>query len=461
MKKRIFIMACITLAVAFSACGKEGGEPAATPTPRIVTATPTPTNTPTPTDTPKPTNTPTPTPDLFNGDPYFEPTTNFEKKLGNYYLSVFEKGLLSTGNSYRLREKLAAAQRGEEITVAYFGGSVTVGEASTERTPQGYKKGYAYISYEYIRDTYGTGDNVKYINSAISGTGSDLGMVRADEDILAYKPDIIFIEFAVNNDQTLYNRQTYEGLIRKFLKAENEPAVILLFSAATYAGANQDYMKPMGTYYDLPMVSMKNALSTAQNMMQIKWSDFSGDSVHPKTDGHKLYAKLIAYMIKEAVKDTTDTGYTMPGEPSLKGWDLYEEAVMINNLNTEGYIKSLGCFEAVATTSSASESQHSVALKKGWTRQANSGSEPLRIEINCSSFSVVVKQANGADKALEVYVDGKLRPLVLTQKSGAWNNPVTSLVFVADEPGDHVIEIKPAADSVGTTQTILGMAYTR
>ena len=36
------------------------------------------------------------------------------------------------------------------------------------------------------------------LNAVISGTGSDLGAFRVSEQLLKYKPDLIFIEFAVN-----------------------------------------------------------------------------------------------------------------------------------------------------------------------------------------------------------------------------------------------------------------------
>ncbi|MCR5585139.1 MAG: SGNH/GDSL hydrolase family protein [Lachnospiraceae bacterium] len=466
MKKKICILTCISLflgAVALG-CGGSNGS-GATPTPWIVTATPTPhvaTATPTSANTPTPTLSPTPEPDLFNGDHYFEAQTALETKLGKYYNRIFTNGLLSTGNSYRLREKLTKAQNGEEIVICYLGGSVTEGEGSTERTPQGYKKGYAYMSYEYIRDKYGKGDNVKYVNAAISGTGSDLGMVRADEDVLSYDPDIIFVEFAVNNDNSVYNKMTYEGLIRKFLKAENEPAVILLFSAATYAGQTQNYMKPMGTYYDLPMVSMKTALDVPQNLKVIEWKDFSNDTVHPKTDGHKLYAKLVAYLIDKAVEDTSATEYTFVEKPSVNGYDLYDEAVMIDNSNTEGLVKETGSFKAGTTRFSSTGNSDNHALTNGWSRAANSGSDGLKIDLTCSSFSVVIKQINSPmETSLDVYVDGKLKTTILTSKSGAWNNPVTTLVYVADAAGQHEIVIKPSAGSEGSGQTVLAFAYTK
>ena len=462
MKKALFTLACFTALIAVSGCGNAEKNPAATPTPWVITATPTPTNT--PTSTPTPTDTPTPTPivDIFDGEAYFAPSTSLEKKLAQYYNNFFEKGLLSTGNTYRLREKLEKAKNGEETTVCYLGGSVTEGEGSSERTPQGYKKGYAYMSYEYIRDNYGNGDNIKYVNAAISGTGSDLGVVRADEDVLSYNPDIIFIEFAVNNDTSIFNKMTYEGLVRKCLKAENEPAVILLFSDATYAGATQVYMKTIGTNYELPMVSVRTGLETPKAREFILWSDFSADSVHPKTDGHKLYAKLIAYMIKKSMEDTSYTEYVFNEDASVKAWATYESTTMIDHNDAKGAVVETGCFTAERTNFSSTGNSDNHALLNGWTRKANSGSDGMKVDLTCQHFVIVTKCVRSSkETSLDVYVDGELKKTIQTTKSDAWNQPVTTLIINSDDVKHHEIVIKPTAGSEGTAQTILALAYTK
>ena len=40
------------------------------------------------------------------------------------------------------------------------------------------------------------GDNVEYVNAGLSGTASALGNLRVQRDVLAYEPDIVFIEYA-------------------------------------------------------------------------------------------------------------------------------------------------------------------------------------------------------------------------------------------------------------------------
>ena len=43
------------------------------------------------------------------------------------YQAMIAKSLLSTGNNQRLKNAIEKAKRGEEITIAYIGGSITQG----------------------------------------------------------------------------------------------------------------------------------------------------------------------------------------------------------------------------------------------------------------------------------------------------------------------------------------------
>ncbi|MCQ2506524.1 MAG: SGNH/GDSL hydrolase family protein [Lachnospiraceae bacterium] len=442
--------------------------PTATPTVApLNTATPTvkPTNTPRPTNTPKPTNTPTPTfiPEPDPDGEFFNASSALDKKLGAYYAGVLTDAEVSKGNAYRLSKKLDAAKEGAETTVLFLGGSVTEGSNASERTPKGYQKGYAYITFEYLRDTYGFGDgsNFKYVNAGISGTSSALGMNRVEDDVLSFKPDIIFIEFAVNNDSRItYDNKTYESLIRRCLNAEGEPAVVLLFSAATYAGGTQAVMEKIGAFYDLTMISMHNALKTPQNKKAIEWSDFSKDSVHPQQAGHYLYAKAICKTLKHAYEENTSKSYNIPENVSKEGYGDYENLHMINNTNAEGYITDLGCFQTSKTNHATSGNSDSFALEKGWIKRSDAEDKPMVITLECKSFHVVVKQVNAkTDVDFDVYVDGVKTSTITTSKSGAWNNAFAYVVFESDECSEHTIEIKANESSVAANATILSLGY--
>ena len=80
--------------------------------------------------------------------------------------AMLEKSLVSYGNVNPVKDKIAKAQAGEEITLGYLGGSIT--EGYTVKPDEC----YAALTYNAFKDMYGTGDNVKYCNAGLSGTPS-------------------------------------------------------------------------------------------------------------------------------------------------------------------------------------------------------------------------------------------------------------------------------------------------
>jgi lysophospholipase L1-like esterase len=92
----------------------------------------------------------------------------------------------------RLKSFLARAEKGEELTVAFLGGSITQGSlASTPETC------YAYRVYEWFRNTYPQ-SAFHYVNGGIGGTNSHYGVSRAVTDVLMYQPDLVIVDFFVN-----------------------------------------------------------------------------------------------------------------------------------------------------------------------------------------------------------------------------------------------------------------------
>ncbi|MBP5250185.1 MAG: hypothetical protein J6Z46_09300, partial [Lachnospiraceae bacterium] len=283
------------------------------------------------------------------------------------------------------------------------------------------------------------------------------------KDILDHKPDIVFVEFAVNNSTDVYDRETYESLLRRVLKSETEPAVFLLFSAATYAGATQNYMLGDGQLYDLPMISMQDGLKTLQALKIITWNDFSNDTVHPTQDGHYLYARCICKVIYQIFEEGTDESYTVPEETTVTGFDCFENAVELENNDEKGLIVQTGCFEPKRTTFYATNMSDTCAFENGWVKSKNTSGKdaPMTVKVKCKNFSIVVKQINAsAEASIDVYVDGVKKKTIVTSKSGAWNNAETFLIFTREQAEEHVFEIRTNSTSEDSEVTILAMSYT-
>ena len=81
----------------------------------------------------------------------------------------------------------------------------------------------------------------------------------------------MIVEFAVNDagDETKGN--CYESLVLKALRADHKPAVILLFSVFVNDWNLQDRLAPVGWHYNLPMVSVKDAVTH-----QFRWTKEQG-----------------------------------------------------------------------------------------------------------------------------------------------------------------------------------------
>ena len=214
----------------------------------------------------------------------FNPTTET-------YNTMKADSLLSTGNNARLKNAIAKARNGEDVTLAYIGGSITEGALASPNS-----KCYAEVSANAFAKAYGKGDgsNVHFINAGMSGTPSDIGVVRYNRDVInrlpegSDHPDVLFIEFAVNDYGTATKGGGYEGLIRQALKSGS--AVVLIFSVfQSSAGGRvmENSYRPYGEYYNLPMISMGDSIISYFNEDGF-YDWYFGDTLHPNNTGYQL-----------------------------------------------------------------------------------------------------------------------------------------------------------------------------
>ena len=159
----------------------------------------------------------------------------------------FDDGIVFHGNTQRIAKVLKKAENKEAITLAYLGGSITQGSLSS--SPE---TCYAAMTTKWWREQYPQTE-ITYVNGGIGGTTSQFGAARVDSDILAHEPDFVVIEFSVNDDNNLFFRETYEGLVRKIYSYKTAPAVLLVHNIFYEDGRNaQDQHENIGISGDCP-----------------------------------------------------------------------------------------------------------------------------------------------------------------------------------------------------------------
>jgi lysophospholipase L1-like esterase len=203
--------------------------------------------------------------------------------------------------------KLAA---GQEVRIAYFGGSITAANGWRPKTMQWFAEKFPAAKVEEI-------------NAAIGGTGSDLGVFRLEHDVLRHRPDLVFVEFAVNDGGASPQQiwRSMEGIVRQIWTANPRTDICFVYTfrvgyekdlAAGSCPTAASAMEMLAEHYGIPSINV--ALKTVELQQAGKLvfqSDepspagvirFSQDGVHPLDEGHQIYTDVIAESLKSMQK---------------------------------------------------------------------------------------------------------------------------------------------------------------
>ncbi len=363
------------------------------------------------------------------------------------YSAMIDRSLLSLGNLQRMKAFYEKLEKGEEVTVAFIGGSITEGMTA------GAELCWAKLTYKALCEQYPDA-KINYVNAGMSGTPSILGNIRAGRDVLCHKPDLTFVEFAVNDGFEQEYKDSYEALVRTLLEQDNSPAVALYFTVIKSGHTCEKHMSEIGKAYGLPMVSLNNVLSVEFDKGRMTWEDYSDDESHPNVWGHEMTKDLIMNMMNEA-KKKIDEGGIGDIEPIPENW--------VNNSRFYGMkffddANAVEGFTMIDTGSFSGEKDTIQQFPNGWGAMiAPPDAAPMKFTFKGKTLMLLykcVKSKRGA--SLKVTVDGKETGSYSTQADDAWSNPVAVQVFTGDE-GVHEVTIELVdIDGKLVTAEILG-----
>jgi len=387
------------------------------------------------------------------------------------YNSMIARSLLHRGNNKRLKAAIDKAKRGEDVTIAYIGGSITQGAGAKPI----HTECYAYRSYVLFKQMFGQdgGDHIHLIKAGVGGTPSELGIVRYERDVLrhgATAPDIVIVEFAVNDEGDETKGNCYESLALKALSSDNRPAVILLFSVFVNDWNLQDRLSPVGRHYDLPMVSVKDAvveqfrLTKAEGNV-ISKRQFFYDIYHPTNAGHAVMADCLGYLFAETERSAAEPHDIVTDKPPIIGND-FVDTYLLDRIHGTG-IASIdpGSFYGTDTDLQQVElDDHpygSPQFPNNWMHTGESGNRGFTMTIRCKRLILVYKDSGSSDfGSADIWVDGK-RSKTADPHVNNWTHCNAVLLFNEQAADDHTVEIKMASGHEDKRFTILGFGYVR
>lgn len=355
---------------------------------------------------------------------------------------MYGRAILNEGNLARLAAAMKKAKNGEKVTVGVIGGSITQGSSATNQN-----NCYASRFNQWWTNKFPEAE-IGFVNAGIGGTNSYLGVHRVDEQLLSHNPDVVIVEFSVNDTDKTMNKYSYDSLVRKILSYDTNPAVMLLFTTQENGTSLQDVHKEIGAAYDLPMISYREVVYPEVAAGTLDWKLISPDNIHPNDAGHDIIGQIVDRYLNE-VYDKLDT---ITEEPTAFTADGYTNDYFKN-------AKMLGADDITATSSEGfevTESGFYHQFPNNWKTEAGG---TMTFDVECQNFGVFfLCTTDGKSGTYEVYVDGERKGKLEADFKGGWGTyGNTKQITLTKETAKHTIEIKPAEGSEDKGITILGL----
>lgn len=351
----------------------------------------------------------------------------------------------------------AKANAGKPVTVVYFGGSITE------------QNGWRLQSAELLKELLPNA-RIKAVNAAIGGTGSDLGAFRLNYDVLRHKPDLVFVEFAVNDHGAKADRirNAIEGIVRQIRKAFPECDICFVYTVTTanlksyQAGKlppSAAIMEEIAEYYRLPTVNLAWEVAQLEKegklimagkpggMTRVSGDElneksdlpknaegkivFSGDGVHPYPDtGHKLYTAMLEKALPVLLKTGSSGAAELPAPMLASNWEKTTAVA----LDAPG-IKLSGPARQLSETAPLAR-QFAGRMPKMWKLEPGSV-----IEFKFKGSKAMLYDLYGPDTPYyEIEVDGQTRELLRFDSYCTYHR--LALCGIADKLPDTVHTVK-------------------
>lgn len=374
------------------------------------------------------------------------------------YERMIARSCLSVGNNFRLKELLRRARAGEEVTLAFLGGSITQGAGAIPIQQECYSR----KTFEAFRARYGA--NARYIKAGVGGTPSETGMMRYARDITrdgTVRPDLVVLEFAVNDSSDETEGVCYESLVKTILDEPWKPAVVLLFAVFANDWNLKDRLAPIGWRWQLPMVNVLEAVSPefgkpAGERVLTKRQYFY-DQYHPSNLGHTIMADSLLYLLDRA--DAEQISPEIPYDfPPHYGTDFAHIRFFDRKDALPGAVITPGSFtetdDDLQCVPFDDAQENTPEFPYNWSK--GSGDAPFRLELTCSKLVLECKDTAREDfGCAEVRVDGELVRTINPREAG-WTHCHTVILFNKRETRPHTVELRMTEADREKRFTILG-----
>lgn len=212
----------------------------------------------------------------------------------------------------------------KKLKVVYFGGSVTVGYGASNQDTKSWRA----LIGQWLVDTFPNAE-VTNLNRGTGESGTYLGSYRFERDVVAADPDLVFIEYSINDlyaDATYAQAASqYEAIVRGIRQKLPDCDIVTVLVTDqgrangrlhTQAQAHED----VSIAYGIPTIHVGRALADylIEYCETDVWSNYMIDIVHPNDKGYNFYYEVVREFMTTCLKDYKHDGkvknYTTPAQ---------------------------------------------------------------------------------------------------------------------------------------------------
>jgi acetyl esterase/lipase/lysophospholipase L1-like esterase len=199
----------------------------------------------------------------------------------------------------RLDHSRLAFEKDKKGTVAFMGGSITE------------NPGYRDLVESYLRQRF-PDTEFEFVAAGISSTCSTTGAFRLERDVLSHDPDLLFVEFAVNDDQDAAHAMRacirgMEGIVRHARLHNSEMDIVIThFINPPILESLQQGTLPtsvaaherVAEHYGVASIGLAQEVANRIDAGTLTWDVYGG--THPKPAGYRVAGDMMIDLLESA-----------------------------------------------------------------------------------------------------------------------------------------------------------------
>jgi len=201
-----------------------------------------------------------------------------------------------------------------KLTVAYIGGSITSGASANDPNTGSWRP----LVTSWLKEKFPAAA-ITEVNTAVGSSGSMLPVFYMDQRVVPHKPDLVFLELAINDHLAAYSESQvmmqYETIIRKLLVANPYCEFVAVYTTNDVVSATDKFFPQaaaqdaVAAHYGIASINVGKRLRVERGLINPKgpsgeytnkWKAFFSDSVHPNDKGHQAYASYVKEFLAKA-----------------------------------------------------------------------------------------------------------------------------------------------------------------